>query len=102
MPDQPHRDHYGDQAVALSPGRIGENGAADREDPRRPFALNLVNAWNRPERAKAGIGFAEHDERYAYGHEWISVASALLRAILKQNSDPKTVVHQTFSKFAFA
>jgi alkanesulfonate monooxygenase len=32
-----------------------------------------VNAWNRPERAKAGIGFAEHDERYAYGHEWISV-----------------------------
>ncbi|OTP68458.1 hypothetical protein PAMC26510_19955 [Caballeronia sordidicola] len=24
MPDQPHRDHYGDQAVALSPGRIGE------------------------------------------------------------------------------
>lgn len=43
------------------------------------FALNLVNAWNRPELAKAGIGFAEHDERYAYGHEWISVVSALLR-----------------------
>jgi alkanesulfonate monooxygenase len=37
------------------------------------FAINLVNAWNRPELEKAGIGFAEHDERYAYGREWISV-----------------------------
>jgi alkanesulfonate monooxygenase len=25
------------------------------------FALNLVNAWNRPELEPAGIGFAEHD-----------------------------------------
>jgi alkanesulfonate monooxygenase len=46
---------------------------------RGRFAINLVNAWNRPELAKAGIGFAEHDERYAYGHEWISVVSALMR-----------------------
>ncbi|SNB79640.1 alkanesulfonate monooxygenase [Arboricoccus pini] len=41
------------------------------------FAINLVNAWNRPELAKAGIGFAEHDERYAYGREWIEVVSRL-------------------------
>ena len=31
------------------------------------FAINLVNAWNRPEYEKAGIPFAPHDERYAYG-----------------------------------
>ena len=43
------------------------------------FAINLVNAWNRPELERAGIGFAEHDERYAYGREWISVVDALLR-----------------------
>jgi alkanesulfonate monooxygenase len=43
------------------------------------FAINLVNAWNRPELEKAGIGFAEHDERYAYGREWISVVAPLMR-----------------------
>ena len=46
---------------------------------RGRFAVNLVNAWNRPELAKAGIGFAEHDERYAYGREWIAVVSRLLQ-----------------------
>jgi alkanesulfonate monooxygenase len=43
------------------------------------FAINLVNAWNRPEYEKAGIPFAEHDERYAYGMEWIGIVEALLR-----------------------
>ncbi len=43
------------------------------------FGINLVNAWNRPEYEKAGIPFAEHDERYAYGREWISVVEPLLR-----------------------
>jgi len=43
------------------------------------FAINLVNAWNRPELERAGIGFAEHDERYAYGREWITVVDKLLR-----------------------
>jgi alkanesulfonate monooxygenase len=46
---------------------------------RGRFAINLVNAWNRPELEKAGIGFAEHDERYAYGREWISVVAPLMR-----------------------
>lgn len=46
---------------------------------RGRFALNLVNAWNRPELEKAGIGFAEHDERYTYGREWISVVSRLMQ-----------------------
>jgi alkanesulfonate monooxygenase len=46
---------------------------------RGRFAINLVNAWNRPELEKAGIGFAEHDERYAYGREWISLVSRLMQ-----------------------
>jgi alkanesulfonate monooxygenase SsuD/methylene tetrahydromethanopterin reductase-like flavin-dependent oxidoreductase (luciferase family) len=44
---------------------------------RGRFAINLVNAWNRPELEKAGIEFAKHDERYAYGREWISVVKPL-------------------------
>lgn len=46
---------------------------------RGRFALNLVNAWNKPEFEKAGIAFAEHDDRYAYGREWISVVERFLR-----------------------
>src|ERR1700691_5431323 len=46
---------------------------------RGRFAINLVNAWNKPELEKAGIGFAEHDDRYAYGHEWLSVVEQLMR-----------------------
>jgi alkanesulfonate monooxygenase len=45
---------------------------------RGRFAINLVNAWNRPELDKAGIGFPEHDARYAYGREWITVVSRLM------------------------
>jgi alkanesulfonate monooxygenase len=46
---------------------------------RGRFAINLVNAWNRPELEKAGIGFDEHDARYAYGREWLDVVEPLLR-----------------------
>ncbi|HEU4658356.1 MAG TPA: LLM class flavin-dependent oxidoreductase [Capillimicrobium sp.] len=42
------------------------------------FAINLVNAWYKPELARAGIRFAEHDERYAYGREWISIVRSLV------------------------
>ncbi|MGH2343167.1 LLM class flavin-dependent oxidoreductase [Segnochrobactraceae bacterium EtOH-i3] len=41
-------------------------------------AINLVNAWFIPELQKAGIGFPEHDARYAYGAEWIEVVSRLI------------------------
>ncbi|RJF89908.1 LLM class flavin-dependent oxidoreductase [Oleomonas cavernae] len=45
---------------------------------RGRFALNLVNAWNKVEFEKTGLPFAEHDDRYAYGRDWISVVSRLL------------------------
>ena len=52
------------------------------------FAINLVNAWNRPELEKAGIGFAEHDARYIYGREWLSVVEPLLRGETLNHEGP--------------
>jgi alkanesulfonate monooxygenase len=42
------------------------------------FGINLVNAWYKPELQRAGIGFPEHDARYAYGREWITIVRELL------------------------
>ena len=42
------------------------------------FGINLINAWNGAEFEKAGIAFPEHDERYAYGREWVSVVADLV------------------------
>jgi alkanesulfonate monooxygenase len=42
------------------------------------FAINFVNAWYKPELDRAGIGFAEHDARYAYGAEWIAIVRDLM------------------------
>jgi alkanesulfonate monooxygenase len=41
------------------------------------FGINLVNGWFRPELERAGIGFPEHDARYAYGREWIEIVDGL-------------------------
>ncbi len=41
------------------------------------FAINLVNAWNRAEFERAGLPFLDHDERYAYGREWLSIVERL-------------------------
>lgn len=45
------------------------------------FAINLVNAWNRKEIEDVGLVFREHDERYAYGAEWLSVVEQLMRGV---------------------
>jgi alkanesulfonate monooxygenase len=42
------------------------------------FAINFVNAWFKPELEDSGIGFPPHDERYAYGAEWLSVVKRLI------------------------
>ncbi len=49
------------------------------EISRGRFALNLINAWNRAEFDRAGIPFLDHDLRYAYGREWLSIVKRLLR-----------------------
>ena len=43
------------------------------------FALNLVNAWNKAEFERAGLPFPAHDDRYAYGREWIGRVDQLMR-----------------------
>jgi alkanesulfonate monooxygenase len=48
------------------------------EISRGRFAINLVNAWFKPEFEKAGIAFADHDERYAYGREWVTIVRQLV------------------------
>jgi alkanesulfonate monooxygenase len=45
---------------------------------RGRFAINVVNAWYKPELVRAGIGFPEHDERYAYGQEWLHIVRGLI------------------------
>ncbi len=42
------------------------------------FAINLVNAWNKAEFEQAGMPFPHHDDRYAYGREWIEIVKHLL------------------------
>lgn len=42
-------------------------------------AINVVNAWFKPEFERAGINFAHHDERYVYGQEWLEIVESLMR-----------------------
>jgi alkanesulfonate monooxygenase len=42
------------------------------------FAINVVNAWYKPEIEPAGIAFPEHDERYVYGSEWLHIVRGLI------------------------
>jgi alkanesulfonate monooxygenase len=42
------------------------------------FAINVVNAWYKPEIEPAGIIFPEHDERYVYGQEWLHIVRGLI------------------------
>ncbi|MCV7424029.1 LLM class flavin-dependent oxidoreductase [Mycobacterium yunnanensis] len=42
------------------------------------FGVNVVNAWFKPEIARAGLPFLEHDARYAYGREWLTIVQSLI------------------------
>jgi alkanesulfonate monooxygenase len=42
------------------------------------FAINVVNAWYKPEIEPAGIVFPDHDERYVYGQEWLHIVRGLI------------------------
>jgi alkanesulfonate monooxygenase len=48
------------------------------EISRGRFAINFVNAFLRDEAERAGLTFLEHDERYAYGREWLEVFTRLI------------------------
>src|SRR5580704_815905 len=55
---------------------------------RGRFAINLVNGWNRPEIDKAGLGFAEHDDRYgARPTIYVGGESEPARALVADHGD---------------
>lgn len=41
------------------------------------FGLNMVSGWNEGEYGMFGVPMLEHDERYAYSEEWISIAKSI-------------------------
>jgi alkanesulfonate monooxygenase len=43
------------------------------------FAINLVSGWFLPELTRTGLSRLEHDDRYRYSHEWITVVRTLMR-----------------------
>jgi alkanesulfonate monooxygenase len=59
------------------PAVLAKMATAIEEISGGRFAINFVNAWYKPEFERAGIPFAEHDQRYAYGAEWLRIFRAL-------------------------
>ena len=41
------------------------------------FGLNIVSGWNASEFAMFGVPLLEHDERYAYSEEWLTIAKRI-------------------------
>jgi len=41
------------------------------------FGLNIVSGWNAGEFAMFGVPLLEHDERYAYSEEWLTIAKRI-------------------------
>jgi alkanesulfonate monooxygenase len=59
------------------PAVLSKMATQIEEISRGRFAINLVNAWYKPEFERAGIPFTEHDSRYEYGREWIEIFRGL-------------------------
>ncbi len=53
------------------------------------FAMNIVGGWNRREFAMFDIDLLEHDERYQYLAEWLTVVRALWESPDEVNHDGK-------------
>lgn len=64
--------------LLFHPVVLAKQAATIEEISRGRLSLNVVNAWYKPEIERAGIAFPEHDDRYAYGAEWLSVVRRLL------------------------
>ncbi|MFT4043527.1 MAG: LLM class flavin-dependent oxidoreductase [Gordonia sp. (in: high G+C Gram-positive bacteria)] len=64
--------------LLFHPVVLAKQAATIEEISAGRLSINVVNAWYRPEIEKAGIAFPEHDDRYAYGAEWLSVVRRLI------------------------
>ncbi len=62
----------------VNPVVLAKMALGIEEISRGRMALNIVNGWNRDEAERTGLAFLDHDERYAYGTEWLTIVSSLL------------------------
>jgi alkanesulfonate monooxygenase len=61
-----------------NPGLLAKQAINIDHISRGRFAINLVSGWFVPEMEKLGLPALDHDRRYAYTEEWISVVRGLL------------------------
>ena len=60
------------------PAVLAKMATQIEEISRGRFAINLVNAWFKPEFERSGLPFPPHDARYAYGAEWLHIVRDLM------------------------
>lgn len=75
--------------VLFHPAVLAKMALQIEEISKGRLAINVVNAWFKPELERTGIGFGEHDERYAYGREWLSIVRRLLAGERVTHTGPR-------------
>jgi alkanesulfonate monooxygenase len=63
---------------AYPPAVLAKMALQIEEISQGRFAINLVNGWFATEARRLGLSFHDHDERYEYGREWITIVRELL------------------------
>lgn len=63
----------------IHPTVLAKQALGIEEISRGRFAINVVNAWWKPDLERSGIGMLPHEQRYAYGTEWLKVVSQLMQ-----------------------
>ena len=63
------------------------------------FALNVVGGWNKPEFDMFGLTLSEHDDRYAYLSEWLTLLRRLWTADEEFDYEsPAFTMHRALSR----
>ncbi len=62
----------------IHPTILAKQALGIEEISRGRFAINVVNAWWKPDLERSGIGMLPHEQRYAYGAEWLNIVSRLM------------------------
>ncbi|ORM65339.1 alkanesulfonate monooxygenase [Pantoea rodasii] len=63
----------------IHPTILAKQALGIEEISRGRFAINVVNAWWKPDLERSGIGMLPHEQRYAFGTEWLKVVSQLMQ-----------------------
>ncbi|MCB8878502.1 LLM class flavin-dependent oxidoreductase [Acidisoma silvae] len=62
----------------IHPTILAKQAVGIEEISEGRFSVNVVNAWWKPDLERSGIGMLPHDERYAFGKEWLHVVAKLM------------------------